>query len=116
MTLIDRELFRFDEIWAAAGHPNGVFRLSPAQLEALTGAPVCDVTRAARHDSRRVPSPCISVCRMDARSGWCDGCLRTLDEIAAWSVMDDAEKRAVWKLLPQRGDLFMSTQDKPALD
>jgi len=44
VTLIDRELFRFDEIWAAAGHPNGVFRLSPQQLEALTGAPVCDVT------------------------------------------------------------------------
>jgi prolyl-tRNA editing enzyme YbaK/EbsC (Cys-tRNA(Pro) deacylase) len=44
VTLIDRELFRFEEIWAAAGHPNGVFRLSPAQLEALTGAPVCDVT------------------------------------------------------------------------
>lgn len=44
VTLIDRELFRFDEIWAAAGHPNGVFRLSPQQLVALTGAPVEDVT------------------------------------------------------------------------
>ena len=31
VTLIDRELFRFDVIWAAAGHPNGVFPLSPAQ-------------------------------------------------------------------------------------
>lgn len=49
-----------------------------------------------------VPSPCISVCRMDAASGWCEGCLRTLDEIAAWSVLDDEEKRAVWELLPQR--------------
>jgi prolyl-tRNA editing enzyme YbaK/EbsC (Cys-tRNA(Pro) deacylase) len=45
VTLIDRELFRFDEIWAAAGHPNGVFRLSPAQLAALTGAPVADVVQ-----------------------------------------------------------------------
>ena len=44
VTLIDRELFRFDEIWAAAGHPNGVFRLRPSDLVALTGAPVCDVT------------------------------------------------------------------------
>lgn len=44
-TLIDRELFRFDEIWAAAGHPNGVFRLSPQQLEQLTGAPVHDVVQ-----------------------------------------------------------------------
>jgi prolyl-tRNA editing enzyme YbaK/EbsC (Cys-tRNA(Pro) deacylase) len=43
VTLIDRELFRFEEIWAAAGHPNGVFKLSPQQLEALTGAPVADV-------------------------------------------------------------------------
>ena len=45
VTLIDRELFRFDAIWAAAGHPNGVFRLSPAQLEAMTGAPVADVVQ-----------------------------------------------------------------------
>jgi prolyl-tRNA editing enzyme YbaK/EbsC (Cys-tRNA(Pro) deacylase)/GNAT superfamily N-acetyltransferase len=45
LTLIDRELFRFDEIWAAAGHPNGVFRSSPQQLEALTGAPVADVVQ-----------------------------------------------------------------------
>lgn len=45
VTLIDRELFRFAEIWAAAGHPNGVFRLTPDQLGALTGAAVADVTR-----------------------------------------------------------------------
>ena len=42
--LIDRELARFDEIWAAAGHPNGVFKLTPAQLQAMTGAPMADVT------------------------------------------------------------------------
>ena len=46
VTLIDRELFRFDEVWAAAGHPHGVFPASPAQLVALTGAPVHDVTKA----------------------------------------------------------------------
>jgi prolyl-tRNA editing enzyme YbaK/EbsC (Cys-tRNA(Pro) deacylase) len=45
LTLIDRELFRFVEIWAAAGHPNGVFKLSPAELEALTSAPVADVVQ-----------------------------------------------------------------------
>jgi prolyl-tRNA editing enzyme YbaK/EbsC (Cys-tRNA(Pro) deacylase) len=43
--LVDRELFRFDEIWAAAGHPNGVFRLSPSELALLTGAPVEDVVQ-----------------------------------------------------------------------
>lgn len=46
VTLIDRELFRFDEIWAAAGHPNGVFRLAPQDLARLTGAPVADVVQA----------------------------------------------------------------------
>ncbi len=52
--------------------------------------------------SPSVPSPCISVCRMNARSGWCEGCLRTLDEIAGWSTMDNDQKRRVWKLLVQR--------------
>jgi prolyl-tRNA editing enzyme YbaK/EbsC (Cys-tRNA(Pro) deacylase) len=37
VTLIDRELLRFDVVWAAAGHPNAVFAMAPAQLEALTG-------------------------------------------------------------------------------
>ena len=43
VTLIDRELFRFDEIWAAAGHPHAVVQLTPQDLERLTGAPVADV-------------------------------------------------------------------------
>jgi prolyl-tRNA editing enzyme YbaK/EbsC (Cys-tRNA(Pro) deacylase) len=43
---IDRELFRFDIIWAAAGHPNGVFKLTPGELEKLTGAPVIDVVQS----------------------------------------------------------------------
>ena len=47
-TLIDRELFRFSEIWAAAGHPNGVFRLSPDELQCLTAAPVVDVVAEQR--------------------------------------------------------------------
>jgi prolyl-tRNA editing enzyme YbaK/EbsC (Cys-tRNA(Pro) deacylase) len=45
VTLIDRELYRFDEIWAAAGHPHGVFKLVPGDLETLTGAPVVDVVQ-----------------------------------------------------------------------
>ena len=43
VVLIDRELFRFEEIWAAAGHPHAVFQLRPQDLETLTGAPVADV-------------------------------------------------------------------------
>ncbi len=49
-----------------------------------------------------VPSPCISVCRMDDATGWCAGCLRTLDEIAAWTLLDDEEKREVWVDLGRR--------------
>ena len=49
-----------------------------------------------------VPSPCINVCRMDATSGLCEGCLRTIDEIVAWGTMADDDKRAVWQRLEER--------------
>ena len=53
-----------------------------------------------------VASPCISVCRMDEASGWCEGCLRTLDEIAVWSVLEDDDKRAVLLDLMRRRVLW----------
>lgn len=49
-----------------------------------------------------VASPCTQVCTIDANTGWCAGCLRTVDEIAAWGALDDAGKRAVWEELPAR--------------
>ena len=49
-----------------------------------------------------VASPCINVCRMDETSGYCEGCRRSLEEIACWSVYTAAEKRAVLALLPAR--------------
>ena len=49
-----------------------------------------------------VPSPCTDVCRIDAQTGWCAGCMRTIDEIAVWGGLDDAAKRAVWKRLALR--------------
>jgi uncharacterized protein len=49
-----------------------------------------------------VGSPCINVCRIDEATGWCAGCLRTLDEIAWWSSMEDSEKRAVARAQPTR--------------
>ena len=52
---------------------------------------------------RPVASPCISVCVVDPRgTGVCVGCGRTLDEIAAWSVLDDAQRRAVWDAIAAR--------------
>jgi len=44
----------------------------------------------------------VSVCRMDAASGLCEGCLRTLDEIAAWSTLDDPARLKVWMRIGQR--------------
>ena len=49
-----------------------------------------------------VPSPCNSICRMDEATGWCQGCARTLPEIAAWAGLNEADKRRVWALLPER--------------
>ncbi len=49
-----------------------------------------------------VPSPCVDVCAMDAAGLWCNGCLRTLDEITVWSRLDDDGKRAVWALIDAR--------------
>ena len=49
-----------------------------------------------------VPSPCLSICKMDPATEFCEGCFRTLDEIAAWSRFDDESKRAVWQLIAER--------------
>ncbi len=49
-----------------------------------------------------VASPCINICRMDEASGWCEGCLRTLDEIATWGGLDEPAKRAVLRATSAR--------------
>ena len=49
-----------------------------------------------------VPSPCVSVCRLSDRTGLCEGCLRTVDEIIAWSGASDEAKLAIWRQLPAR--------------
>ncbi|CAM8628466.1 EbsC Uncharacterized conserved protein [Comamonadaceae bacterium] len=127
VTLIDRELFRFEQVWAAAGHPHGVFQLHPQDLVALTGAPVADVveapdeenvldtlvrenaikTLAARAVSVRamaenIPSPCVNVCRMDTGSGLCEGCFRTIEDIREWGRSDDAAKKVMWSQITER--------------
>jgi predicted Fe-S protein YdhL (DUF1289 family) len=59
---------------------------------------------AARAMHGELPSPCISICRMVPATGFCEGCLRTIDEIAAWSRMDDAGKRSVWRAIELRAE------------
>lgn len=50
VTLLDQDLWRFEEIWAAAGHPYGVFRLRPQDLPDLTQANPADVVQGSNHD------------------------------------------------------------------
>ena len=47
-------------------------------------------------------SPCIKVCQMDPQRGVCLGCARTLDEIARWGAMSDAERGWIMDELPER--------------
>ena len=53
-------------------------------------------------------SPCISLCQMDADTGLCKGCFRTIKEITDWSSMQDGDKRSVWLLIEQRQLLALS--------
>jgi predicted Fe-S protein YdhL (DUF1289 family) len=39
---------------------------------------------------------------MDAASGFCIGCGRTLDEIARWSALGESDRQQVMQLLPDR--------------
>lgn len=49
-----------------------------------------------------IPSPCVSVCRMDAQRTYCEGCLRSIDEIRVWRTNSDADKKAIWALIAER--------------
>lgn len=49
-----------------------------------------------------IPSPCINVCAMDATTGYCAGCFRTLDEIATWSAIDDGRRLAILAAVARR--------------
>lgn len=55
-----------------------------------------------------VASPCINICRMDAATGFCEGCARTIDEIAAWSRADDATRLHILSQLPARRERLQS--------
>ena len=76
---------------------------------------LADRAAAARALTQDLPSPCISVCRMDRLGGFCEGCLRTIEEIAGWSRMDDTAKRKVWRAieLRARAGLWKAPGDTP---
>ena len=56
----------------------------------MTTRPTVNLIDAQRRTGHAVPSPCISVCEMNEASASSKGCFRTNDEIAVWSIFDDA--------------------------
>ena len=78
------------------------------ELEALAG-----LAELAQSADNPVPSPCISICRMDDSRGLCLGCFRTLDEIVQWGRAGDADKRAVWQLIAQRAGIAPAASTFP---
>jgi hypothetical protein len=49
-----------------------------------------------------IETPCIKICTLDARSGLCLGCGRTVDEISRWTTMSATERTRVMTELPAR--------------
>lgn len=47
-------------------------------------------------------TPCIKVCVIDPQTRLCEGCGRTLAEIAQWSQLREAERLAIMAKLPER--------------
>ena len=48
------------------------------------------------------PSPCVSICRLDDRTGLCVGCFRNIDEIRDWMIMLPEERQAVLRRIDER--------------
>ena len=51
---------------------------------------------------RRVMSPCIGICTIDRKSGFCLGCKRTIDEIGRWQMMEETERQRIVSEIPSR--------------
>jgi len=49
-----------------------------------------------------IESPCVKLCVVEPESRLCIGCLRSIDEIAAWGTMAPEERRRVMAELPER--------------
>ena len=49
-----------------------------------------------------VPSPCVMICTLDSKSGLCDGCHRSMDEIREWMIFSREEKLAVLEKVEER--------------
>jgi predicted Fe-S protein YdhL (DUF1289 family) len=49
-----------------------------------------------------ISTPCIKICAIDQVSRLCAGCGRSLEEIARWGAMTEAQRQDVMRVLPER--------------
>ena len=49
-----------------------------------------------------IETPCIKVCAIDATTGWCLGCGRSMREVASWSSLAPEQRRAIMDELEGR--------------
>ena len=61
------------------------------------------MTKHAASPIGRPLSPCVHICQIEPITSVCHGCGRTLDEIAGWGSMTEAEKAPVWERLESEG-------------
>ncbi|MCA8863389.1 MULTISPECIES: DUF1289 domain-containing protein [unclassified Halomonas] len=64
------------------------------------------MTKDSTPPAQRPLSPCIQICQIEPTTSVCEGCGRTLDEIALWGSMTEAEKTPVWERLVVEGYVF----------
>ncbi|MGH1454213.1 MAG: DUF1289 domain-containing protein [Paracoccaceae bacterium] len=62
-----------------------------------------------------VESPCINICVIHPAERICTGCLRTIDEITAWSRMSPIARRAVLAQLPSRAPMLQKRRGGRAM-
>jgi predicted Fe-S protein YdhL (DUF1289 family) len=80
-----------------------LFSPNQPQLSAVELRLLKQAERVLQSEDDELPSsPCISVCRMSEKTGLCEGCFRTLDEITGWGHRTVESKRDVWRLIAQR--------------
>ena len=63
-----------------------------------------------------ISTPCLRVCLLDASSGLCEGCGRTVDEIARWGLMTESERGAIMITLAARMRRIFVGQAHPVQD
>ena len=107
---IGEEAKAWRDVWSA-GHGVSVIHDVPTVAELVDrlakeyqGAAALPVSTALRREKLcvAISSPCVGICQIDDATGWCRGCARTLEEIAAWSSLTEAERARVVQALPAR--------------